>query len=226
MNPVRAEKIARAVEAGIERWPQRGRSTAAAAAVPSTEADVVRPMPRRPARAHLRRRRIDVADGPAPVVPPGIVQPALRLLVWLRVCLYFFGGNAIDFLRGRDSLQRRAVRLRRLFDAAGGSFGKLAQQLAQRADLLPYAYCVELSKILDQAPVIPTADAIAIIEREVGRPFGEVFAVFDPVPIGSASIACVYQARIAIRRTCGGEGATTRRSAGSCRRICERSTGC
>jgi ubiquinone biosynthesis protein len=196
MNPARAERIARAVEAGIERWPRRGRSTAATAAVQSTETDVVGPMP--------RRRLAHTFDAAASTLPmarrtsfhPGIVQPALRLLVWLRVCLYFFGGNAIDFLRGRDSLQRRAVRLRRLFDAAGGSFGKLAQQLAQRADLLPYAYCVELSKILDQAPVIPTADAIAIIEREVGRPFGEVFGVFDPVPIGSASIACVYQAEL------------------------------
>jgi hypothetical protein len=174
----------------------------ATAAVQSTETDVVRPMP--------RRRLAHTFDAAASTLPmarrtsfhPGIVQPGLRLLVWLRVCLYFFGGNAIDFC-GRDSLQRRAVRLRRLFDSAGGSFGKLAQQLAQRADLLPYAYCVELSKILDQAPVIPTADAIAIIEREVGRPFGEVFGVFDPVPIGSASIACIPGGLRSGERGCG-----------------------
>jgi ubiquinone biosynthesis protein len=196
MKPGRAERIARAVEAGIERWLQRGRSTAAVEAVQSTAANVVGPMP--------RRRLVHTFDAAASTLPmarhqsfrPGIFQPALRLLVWLRVCLYFLGGNAIDFLLGRASLQRRADRLRRLFDAAGGSFGKLAQQLAQRPDLLPYAYCVELSKILDQAPVLLTADAIAIIERELGRPFGEVFAVFDPVPIGSASIACVYQAEL------------------------------
>src|SRR5207244_3726737 len=30
--------------------------------------------------------------------------------------------------------------------------------------------------------------------RAVGRPWQEVFAVFDPKPVGSASIACVYQA--------------------------------
>jgi ubiquinone biosynthesis protein len=196
MNPVRAENIARAVEVGIERWSQSGRSTPAAATVKTTEADVLRSMP--------RRRLVYTFDPAASTLPmvrhlsfrPGIIQPALRLLVWLRVCIYFFGGNSIDFLRGRDSLQRRAIRLRRLFDAAGGSFGKLAQQLAQRADLLPYAYCVELSKILDQAPVIATADALALIEQELGRPFGEVFALFDPIPIGSASIACVYQAQL------------------------------
>jgi ubiquinone biosynthesis protein len=196
MNPIRAERIARAVEAGIDRWPQRWRSRAASAAVPPNPADVVRPMPRRPIAHRFDASASTVPIARRPSFNPGIVRPALRLLVWLRVCFLFFGGNAIDLVRGRDSLQRRAARLRRLFDAAGGSFGKLAQQLAQRADLLPYAYCVELSKILDQAPVIPTSDAIAIIEREAGRPFGEIFAVFDPVPIGSASIACVYQAEL------------------------------
>ena len=65
-----------------------------------------------------------------------------------------------------------------------------------RADMLPYAYCAELSKMLDRAPTFPTAQAIAIVERNLGRPLAEVFEVFDPDPIGSASLACVYQARL------------------------------
>ena len=48
--------------------------------------------------------------------------------------------------------------------------------------------------MLDQVPSFPTAEAIAIIERSLGRPIDDLFAQFDPDPIGSASLACVYQA--------------------------------
>ncbi len=76
------------------------------------------------------------------------------------------------------------------------SFAKLGQQLSLRADLLPYAYCAELGKMLDSARPFPTAQAIAIIESSLGRPLGDIFATFDPDPIGSASLACVYQAEL------------------------------
>ena len=65
-----------------------------------------------------------------------------------------------------------------------------------RADMLPYTYCVELGKLLDQAPPFPLEQAISIIERTLGQPLAEVFEIFDPEPIGSASLACVYQARL------------------------------
>ncbi len=71
---------------------------------------------------------------------------------------------------------------------------KVGQQLSVRADLLPYAYCIELGKLLDNVPPIPTQKAISIIERNLGRPIEEIFDTFDPTPIGSASLACVYQA--------------------------------
>ena len=89
-----------------------------------------------------------------------------------------------------------------LFDYAifskstGPSFAKFGQQLSIRADLLPYAYCAELGKLLDRVPPIPSQEAIAIVERNLKRPIGEVFEVFDPETIGSASLACVYQAKL------------------------------
>ena len=92
-------------------------------------------------------------------------------------------------------MERRAARLRAVFEDLGGSF-LLAQQLSIRVDMLPYAYCAELSKMLDRVPAFPTSEAIAIIERNLGRPLGDVFEVFDPEPIGSASLACVYQAEL------------------------------
>ena len=128
------------------------------------------------------------------VFRPGVFLPCVRLAVWLAVALTFFCGNALDSLLGRASVQRRAARFRRCLEWAGASMIKVGQQLSVRADLLPYAYCIELGKLLDNVPPIPTQKAISIIERNLGRPIEEIFDTFDPTPIGSASLACVYQA--------------------------------
>jgi predicted unusual protein kinase regulating ubiquinone biosynthesis (AarF/ABC1/UbiB family) len=130
------------------------------------------------------------------VFKPGIFRPIWRLLVWFTASLRFFSGNALDAVLGRGSIQRRAVRLRQIFEGSGVSFAKLGQQLSLRADLLPYAYCAELSRMLDNAKPFPTAQAIAIIERSLGRPLGDIFETFDPDPIGAASLACVFQAQL------------------------------
>ncbi|HJP69958.1 MAG TPA: AarF/UbiB family protein [Sphingomicrobium sp.] len=130
------------------------------------------------------------------VFKPGIIRPIARIFVWIWVCIQFFGGNGLDRLRGTSTIQRRAARLRDIFERSGPSFAKLGQQLSLRADILPYAYCAELSKMLDNAKPTPTETAIAIVERSFGRPLREVFESFDPVPIGAASLATVFQARL------------------------------
>ena len=200
MTPARTERILRAVEAGVDGWP-RIKDVPGVAAPSSAVDDVMRPMPRRAIGHEFDNAPVALPMAHRVTFRPGILYPFLRLLVWMRVCLYFLCGNAIDALMRRDGPEKRAVRLRRLFEGAGGSFGKLAQQLSQRADLLPYAYCTELNKMLDRAPAFPTADAIAIIEQNLDKRLGEVFEIFDPDPIGSTAIACVYQAKLAIRQT-------------------------
>jgi predicted unusual protein kinase regulating ubiquinone biosynthesis (AarF/ABC1/UbiB family) len=130
------------------------------------------------------------------VFKPGIIRPLFRLFVWFAAAVRFASGNVLDVLTGRASDQRSAERLRRIFEGSGVSFAKLGQQLSLRADLLPYAYCAELAKMLDSAKPFPTAQAIAIIECSLGKPLAHIFETFDPDPIGSASLACVYQARL------------------------------
>ena len=156
---------------------------------------VLRPMPRREqAPAEF------VADlGPPPLRRGGLREASLRetlarLYVWLSALTYFAGGTVWDTLRGRDTEERRAVRLRRTFENVGGTFVKIGQQMSIRLDLLPARYCHELAKMLDSVPPFPTEQAITAIERATGRPLSATFAQFDPEPIGSASIACVYQA--------------------------------
>jgi ubiquinone biosynthesis protein len=104
------------------------------------------------------------------------------------------------YLAGRrGDVERQAVlarSLRRALEDGGVTFVKLGQVLSTRADLLPPAFVDELSLLQDQvAPVDPAA-----IERELvdalGRPLDEVFASFDREPLGTASIAQVYAARL------------------------------
>jgi ubiquinone biosynthesis protein len=197
MNPQRAEKIEHAVEAGIRRWQSSSAAATPQARPQAThDVDVIRAMPRPQPFRVVDTAHVNLPMARRVVFRPGTIRPFLRLLVWLWTCIRFFGGNALDRLRGRASIQRRAVRLREVFDDAGVSVAKLAQQLSLRADLLPYAYCAELSKMLDRAQAFPTAEGIAIIERSLGRSLNEMFSAFDPEPIGSASLACVYQATL------------------------------
>ena len=158
-------------------------------------ASVLQPMPRR------EQAPIAVVQdvGAPPLRRGGIREASLaealgRLFVWVRALAFYTFGTFWDALRGRDTEERRAVRLRRMFEHVGGTFVKIGQQMSIRLDLLPAIYCHELAKMLDQVPPFPIEQAIQAIERTTGRPLSATFAQFDPEPIGSASIACVYQA--------------------------------
>jgi ubiquinone biosynthesis protein len=173
------------------------RGKAAATAEPITyDPEVVRPMPRRKVSHSIDTLHVSLPRARRVAFKPGIILPIGRLFLWLWAIVQFYSGNLLDLLQRRSSVERRAARLRAVFEDLGGSFLKLAQQLSIRVDMLPYAYCAELSKMLDRVPAFPTSEAIAIIERNLGQPLGEVFEVFDPEPIGSASLACVYQAEL------------------------------
>lgn len=119
-----------------------------------------------------------------------------RLFVWLRLLLHFALATALDRLRRRDTPDRRAVRLRRTLERAGGTFVKIGQQMAMRVDFLPWVYSVELSELTDTMAPFPAEEAIAIFEKASGRSIGEVFSRFDPEPVSSMAVACIYQARL------------------------------
>jgi predicted unusual protein kinase regulating ubiquinone biosynthesis (AarF/ABC1/UbiB family) len=117
-----------------------------------------------------------------------------RLFIWFKASFSLVVGIGWDRLRRRDSTASRAVRLRRTFDKTGGTFVNIGQLLAMRVDLLPWALCVELSKLRDQMPPFPVEQAIKSIEMNTGKSLNEIFHQFDPEPILSTSAACVYQA--------------------------------
>ncbi|MDI1433116.1 ABC1 kinase family protein [Polyangium sorediatum] len=158
------------------------------------DAGVVRDMP--------RRKISGAKPGPPPEIPMAKVErfkastwsTLVRFLSWYRVYIFYMLAVLWDRVRGKDSVESRAKRLLQSFQRIGGSLVKIGQQLAIRVDVLPYEYCRELAKLLDAMKPFPVEQAVEAIERATGKPLDETFLIFDPEPIGSASIACVYQA--------------------------------
>ncbi|SNR61817.1 MULTISPECIES: ABC1 kinase family protein [Hymenobacter] len=90
----------------------------------------------------------------------------------------------------------RWQRIRMIIEELGPTFIKLAQALSNRADLLPQPLIDEFEKLQSNVLPFPVAQARQIIEQELGRPLEEVFAEFDEVTLGSASIGQVHRARL------------------------------
>ena len=196
----RQKRIQRAIYQGLQKWGAAGLHLTNSEKEKSgheihQQQEILTSIPRRM-----------ISTSPTSEISLPVVQPLRfktsrlkavgRLVVWFSMITRFVVGTLWDQVRRRDSEARRAVRLRETFEKVGGTVVKFGQQMAMRIDLLPWAYTVELAKMLDRIPPFKLDRAIEAIERSTGRKWQDIFAVFDPKPIGSASVACVYQARL------------------------------
>jgi predicted unusual protein kinase regulating ubiquinone biosynthesis (AarF/ABC1/UbiB family) len=91
--------------------------------------------------------------------------------------------------RNAEDLYAAAVELQ-------GLILKGAQWLGARPDLLPPQSIEVLAKLQDRVPARPHAVIRRVVERELGRPLGAVFASFAKAPVASASLAQVHEARL------------------------------
>lgn len=131
-------------------------------------------------------------------VKVGRVRVALRLLRLLFFAAYFWMGQLWNRVFIKNTEQRQKVdakRFRRMLVNRGGVLIKVGQQLSQRPDVLPPAYCDELRALLDELPIkISEKHVREAVKRQTGKTVEDAFADFNFDPIGSASVSCVYKA--------------------------------
>lgn len=89
-----------------------------------------------------------------------------------------------------------AERVRISFEELGPTFVKLGQLLATRPDLVPEEFVNEFSKLHDQVNPLPFNIIEEVLKKEFGENLYQLFAEFDPEPLGSASIAQVHKAKL------------------------------
>jgi len=81
-------------------------------------------------------------------------------------------------------------------ESLGPTFVKLGQMLSTRPDMVPVEFATALERMQEKVAPIPVERIAAIIEQELGASVSKLFASFDPVPLGCASIAQVHRAEL------------------------------
>lgn len=103
---------------------------------------------------------------------------------------------AIPSLPRRKDEFTQPEHVRMALEELGTTFVKVGQILSTRADLLPPEYLEQLSKLQSSLQPLPLEVIEQAISDELRKPFHDIFATFDPVPVGVASIGQAHAATL------------------------------
>jgi ubiquinone biosynthesis protein len=105
-----------------------------------------------------------------------------------------YSRNWLLRLLARRRREPRGQRLREALETLGPIYVKFGQVLSTRRDLVPLDIADELARLQDRVPPFASQQAVAEIEKSLGRSIEQVFSSFDKIPVASASIAQVHLA--------------------------------
>jgi predicted unusual protein kinase regulating ubiquinone biosynthesis (AarF/ABC1/UbiB family) len=89
-----------------------------------------------------------------------------------------------------------AIWIRETLLDLGPTFIKVGQLFSTRADLFPAEFVEELTKLQDRVPAFSYEQVVVIIEQDLGKPIGELYRSFDPIPLAAASLGQVHRAQL------------------------------
>jgi len=99
--------------------------------------------------------------------------------------------------RVQDFHHRTALRAVDIILRLGGIYVKIGQFASTMGvGILEDAYIQALRPLQDGVPPRSLAEVSEIIERDIGVPMAELFANFEPTPVGAASIAQAHRATL------------------------------
>ncbi|XP_032094751.1 aarF domain-containing protein kinase 1 isoform X1 [Thamnophis elegans] len=110
------------------------------------------------------------------------------------------GTEEYEYVKSQVHL-RSAERLRDLCCANRGTFIKVGQHLGALDYLLPEEYTHTLKILHSQAPQSSRQEIEQVIQEDLGKGINELFASFEEVPLGAASLAQVHKAVLQDGRT-------------------------
>jgi len=146
--------------------------------------------PARPGRASLRSSGVEPV---ARLLACGLVVAGDAIGVALAAP---FASGDLRAARWRAWRERSTQRLAEVLGALKGAFVKAAQFAAHRHDVLPDSAARALARLRDEVPPLAFDRVREALEGELGAPLLELFAEFDPAPLGAASVAQVHAARL------------------------------
>jgi ubiquinone biosynthesis protein len=151
-----------------------------------------------PWQVGLERTRREVAASVPELTRRRALPPARRMgttVVHLGGALgrWYVGARRAGGARSRRDLARR---LRVAAEHLGPSYIKLGQIVSSGQGLFPDELVEEFATLRDRVQPEPFAVVRAVVEEDLGRPLGDVFASFDRRPLAAASIAQVHAATL------------------------------